>query len=72
MSADDIPFAADTENQEGVLVPYAPTQDGQWEADGKLYRYCLVLEGRMKNARADSTFTVLSNDKDVTFEEVAE
>ena len=72
MSADDIPFSADTDNQEGVLVPYAPTQDGQWEADGKLYRYCLVLEGRMKNAKVDSTFTVLSNDKDVTFEEVAE
>ena len=58
--------------EEGVLVPYTPTQDGQWEADGKLYRFCLVLEGRMNNARADSTFTVLSNDKDVTFEEVAE
>ena len=58
--------------EEGVLVPYTSTQDGQWEADGKRYRFCLVLEGRMKNARADSTFTVLSNDKDVTFEEVAE
>lgn len=64
------PVLADPE--EGVLVPYTPTQDGQWEADGKLYRFCLVLEGRIKNARADSTFTVLSNDKDVTFEEVAE
>lgn len=32
------------------------------------YKYKLKLNGRMPNAEVDSTFTVLTNDKNLTFE----
>ncbi|MBQ9614098.1 MAG: peptidoglycan DD-metalloendopeptidase family protein [Lachnospiraceae bacterium] len=59
-------------NEPGLLVPYEQTQDGQWEARGKQYRYCLTLRGRGNNAARESEFTVLSNEQNITFEEVLE
>lgn len=35
------------------------------------YKYAFLLRGRMPNAASDSTFLVLSNDKNVTFDDAA-
>ena len=37
--------------------------------EGLKYTYCLTLTGRMPNAAKDSTYVVLSNSKDITFED---
>lgn len=54
--------------------------DGNWrifrkiadsEKDFSLYKYALVLEGRLPNAVRDSKYIVLANDKTLSFEKVA-
>lgn len=42
--------------------------DGTWETDSHSYKYKLELKGRMHNAAKDSTFIVLSNSDDITFD----
>lgn len=57
---------------EGKIViteKYYEMNDGSFKtADGYSYKYCLVLSGRMHAAVKDSTFVVLSNDPDITFD----
>lgn len=58
---------------------YYKRSDGKWvtnvASDGfgtkrtMVYQYRLVLHGRMPNAFIDSTFVILSNRKDITFEQ---
>ena len=54
-----------------VLTEHGQNQDGTWRtADDQTYRYRLELTGRIPNAAADTTFVVLSNREDLSFEEV--
>lgn len=41
----------------------------EWCADGYTYKYRLEITGRLNNAVKDSTFIVLSNKEDITFEQ---
>ena len=41
----------------------------EWCADGYTYKYRLEITGRMNNAAKDSTYIVLSNKEDITFEQ---
>ena len=41
----------------------------KWWADGYTYKYRLEITGRMNNAVKNSTYIVLSNTKDITFEQ---
>ena len=42
-----------------------------FDENGNGYAYRLELTGRLPNAVADSTFMILSNDADITFEAVS-
>lgn len=56
---------------EDSMIPYEQNEDGTWTAEGYVYQYRLILKGRLPNAVKDSTYVVLTNNPDVTFEEVA-
>lgn len=52
---------------------YTENDDGTYTAEnGITYQYKLILTGRSPNAVRDSSFIVLSNDKNLTFERVSE
>lgn len=55
----------------GILVTYSERTDGTWEYDGEVFQFRTELKGRMPNAESDSYFVVLTNDKDITFEDVS-
>lgn len=42
--------------------------DGTWKTDDYSYKYKLIVSGRMHNAAKDSTFHILSNRNDITFD----
>lgn len=48
---------------------YHKMSDGTYEFEGNMYKYRLEISGRMHNAEKDSTFTYLSNVKNITFEQ---
>ncbi len=54
---------------EGNMKTYHEMNDGTWTCDGYAYKYRLEISGRMPNASADSTFTYLSNIKEISFEQ---
>ena len=57
-------------NDSGVLKTYSySAQLRCYSCDGMKYTYLLTLSGRMPNAAKDSTFVVLSNTQDITFEQ---
>ena len=43
--------------------------DGSWKTDEHTYKYKLELTGRMNNAARDSTYVILSNSDDITFDQ---
>ncbi len=58
------------ENGEFVITKeHCRTEDGIWMAGGLEYQYRLEISGRMNNAVKDTTYIVLSNRKDITFDE---
>ncbi len=71
LASDAITEESEGQYIEGSMVPYEQNVDGTWTADGYTYKYRIVLIGRMNTAVTDSSFTVLTNNPDVTFEEVA-
>ena len=54
---------------EGNMKTYYEMTDGTWMCDDHLYKYRLVINGRMPNAASDSSFVFLSNIKDITFDQ---
>ena len=59
-------------NQTSVLCDYYKDESGVWHTEGKQYTYRLILTGKSKNAAKKSKFVVLSNDKNITFQDVAD
>ena len=49
-------------------VKHYQLSDGTWKTDNFNYKYKLVLTGRLNNAVKDSTYEVLSNSADITFD----
>lgn len=45
------------------------TQDKEWYANGYTYKYRLEITGRLNNAEKSTTYIVLSNTEDITFEQ---
>ena len=43
--------------------------DGTWKTEEYTYKYRLVIKGTLKNAVKDSSYVVLSNRNDITFEQ---
>lgn len=52
-----------------TMVKYYEMSDGTWKTDDYTYQHKLQITGRMSNAVKDSTFIVLSNKKDITFDQ---
>ena len=58
------------ESSEDIIsVRHYEMSDGSWRTDAYPYKYRLVLSGRLSNAKQDITYIVLSNRKDITFEQ---
>ena len=55
----------------GNMVSYSQNDDGTYSTTDFTYKYCFVLTGRLPNAATDSSYTILTNDKKVTFDEVS-
>ena len=58
------------ENEEFVITKtYSRKSDGTWTTGDNEYKYRLEITGRMSNAAKNVTFLVLSNSKDITFDQ---
>lgn len=61
-----------TKNKVSVLYDYYKDESGIWHADGREYAYRVVLTGKLPKASKKSRYVVLSNEKNISFEEAAE
>lgn len=52
-----------------TMVTYYEMSDGTWKTDNHTYQYKLELTGRNRAAVKDSTYIILSNTDDITFEQ---
>ena len=57
------------ETEDIILTNYYEMSDGTWKTDDHTYQYKLVITGRLNNAVKDTTYTILSNVEDITFEQ---
>lgn len=53
----------------GNIRTYYEMRDGTWKCDNLSYKYRLEISGRLHNAVKDTTYTYLSNIKDITFDQ---
>ena len=51
------------------MTTYYEMSDGTWKTDDHTYQYKLVITGSLNNAVKDTTYTILSNAEDITFEQ---
>jgi len=51
-----------------TTVKHYKLNDGSWKTDEYNYKYRLEITGRMHNAAKDSTFVILTNRNDITFD----
>ncbi|MGN0447639.1 MAG: M56 family metallopeptidase [Acutalibacteraceae bacterium] len=65
---EDIQAKYDNEEFVYQKLHYKAT-DGTWYCEGYTYKYRLEITGRLKNAAKNTTYIVLSNSKDITFEQ---
>ncbi|WP_156625748.1 hypothetical protein [Clostridium tertium] len=54
-----------------ILLFAFPSNKTYKDPYGNIYKYKLTVTGTMPNAKAESTFVILSNDDTLTFDEVA-
>lgn len=52
-----------------ITTKYYEMSDGTWKTDEHTYKYRLEVTGRLRNAARDSTFVILSNIENITFEQ---
>ena len=52
----------------GNFRTYYQNTDGTYQYNGYIYKYRLVITGRMPNAKVDTTYVYLSNMEDISFE----
>lgn len=57
------------EAKEVIMTTYYEMSDGTWKTDDHTYKYRLVITGRLNNAVKDTTYTILSNIENITFEQ---
>lgn len=67
----DIVNRHESSDTDGIVENYDEMSDGTWKAGGITYKYRLELKGTMQNAAGESCFVVLTNNKDISFDEVA-
>ena len=52
-----------------IFKDYYKIADDNWFCNGYTYKYRLEISGRMSGAAGETTYIVLSNTKDITFEQ---
>lgn len=52
-----------------ITTKYYEMSDGIWKTDEHAYKYKLEVTGKSRNAARDSTFVILSNTDNITFEQ---
>lgn len=58
------------DNEEFVITKlHYENLDGEWVSEGYTYKYRLEITGRMNHAAKNTTFIVLSNTEDITFDQ---
>ena len=57
------------DGEEVILIPYEELSDGSWRAQGIVYPFRLELTGRLPHAACDSTYVLLSQSEDISFEQ---
>lgn len=55
--------------EETIMVRHYEMSNGTWNTDEYSYKYRLEVSGRMKNAAGESTYIILSNRPEITFDE---
>lgn len=58
--------------KDGVCKTYFEMKDGTWKCGGITYPYRLELSGRWPNAEEQSYYVVLTDNEDLTFEDVSQ
>lgn len=59
-----------TENNK-IMRIYYEMNDGTWKCDDIIYKYRLELSGRTPTADSDGCYVVLTDNENLTFEDVA-
>lgn len=67
----DIAKTYEQSEQDGIIKTYYEMKDGTWQCEDTTYQFRLKLDGRMPNSELDSCFVVLTNNENLTFEEVS-
>ena len=67
----DIAKTYNQSEKDGILITYYEMNDGTWQCDDISYQFRLELDGRMPNAEADSYYVVLTDNENLTFEDVS-
>lgn len=57
------------EAQMVTTTKYYEMSDGTWKTDKYTYKYRLEITGRLNNAARDTTYVILSNNENITFEQ---
>lgn len=57
--------------KDGIVVTYYEMEDGTWKCGEEFYDYRLELTGRMPNAERDGYYAVLTDNPELTYDEVA-
>ena len=57
------------QREEVTMQTYYELSDGTWKTDDCAYQYRLVVTGRLHNAVKDTTYTILSNIEEITFDQ---
>ena len=52
-----------------ITQPHAQLEDGLWVWESYGYLYRLEISGRLNNAKKNTTYIILSNTKDITFDQ---
>ncbi len=55
-------------NKLNFIKKHYQLSDGTWMTDEYSYKYKLEITGRMNNAAKDTTYVILSNNPDITFD----
>lgn len=67
----DIAKVYEKSENEGIVATYYEMNDGTWQCDDKTYQFRLELAGRMPNAKSDISYVVLTDNENLTFEDVS-
>lgn len=67
----DIAKIYEKSENDGIIATYYEMNNGTWKCDDRTYQFRLELTGRMPNAESDSYYVVLTDNENLTFEDVS-